>query len=123
MPKKLFTLSELVDYLGIDADEIIDFVDAGVIPAYKIAGELLRFQKEQIDAIRAEIDAKIKNKKKPFIKKTPKIEKVSTKPKRLVSSLEGDTFSDKVSDFFYFNDFYIFSGVFIVLLLIVIFRG
>jgi len=123
MPKKLFTLSELVDYLGIDADEITDFVDAGVIPAYKIAGELLRFQKEQIDAIRAEIDAKIKNKKKSFVKKTPGIEKVSTKPKRLVSSLEGDTLLDKISDFFYFNDFYIFSGIFVILLLAVIFRG
>ncbi len=122
MSKKLLTLSELADYLNLDADKIIGFVDSGVIPAYKIAGELLRFQKDQIDAIRTEIDTKVKNASLPFVE-TPKIKKSRTKLKGLSGKQEEDTFFDKLSDFFYFNDFYIFSGVFIVLLLVIIFHG
>ena len=34
-----------------------------------------------------------------------------------------DTLSDGVSDFLYFNDFYILSGVLVIILLIVIFKG
>jgi len=122
MSKKLLTLSELADYLNIDADKIIDLVDVGVIPAYKIAGELLRFQKDQIDAIRTEIDLKARNGSQPFVEEV-KVKKVRTKLQGLSGKREEDTFFDKLSDFFYFNDFYIFSGVFVVLLLIVIFRG
>ncbi|MBL7072923.1 MAG: helix-turn-helix domain-containing protein [Candidatus Omnitrophica bacterium] len=122
MSKKLLTLSELADYLNLDADKIIGFVDSGVIPAYKIAGELLRFQKDQIDAIRTEIDTKVRN-ESPSSVEPPKIKTSRTKLKGLSGKQEEDTFFDRLSDFFYFNDFYIFSGVFILLLLVVIFRG
>jgi len=123
--KKLMTLPELADYLGLDADRVIALVDKGVIPAYKIAGELLRFQKDQIDAIRSEIDVRMKGKSiLPEKERTvPIVKRATLKPKRLVGQVENNTFVDAVADFFYFNDFYIFSAIFVVLLLVVIFRG
>jgi len=123
--KKLMTLPELADYLGLDAARVIALVDKGVIPAYKIAGELLRFQKDQIDAIRSEIDVRMKGKSVlPEKERTvPIVKRATLKPKRLVGQVENNTFVDAVADFFYFNDFYIFSAIFVVLLLVVIFRG
>jgi len=125
MSKKLMTLPELADYLNLDADRVIALVDKGVIPAYKIAGELLRFQKDQIDAIRSEIDVRMRTKTvlPEKEKKIPKVKRDTLKPQRLLGHLEDNTFFDTVADFFYFNDFYIFSAVFVVLLLVIIFRG
>ncbi len=120
MPEKLLTLQELSDYLGISEEKIIDLVERKVIVAYKLGGELLRFRRDQIDAIRSEIDSRISSKDKAPVVQTPKrpkerLEVMDTKRSR-------DTFIDKIADFFYFSDFYVVSAVLIALLLIVIFR-
>ena len=61
MPQKLLTLNELSSYLGISEKKITSLVDEGVISAYKLGGEFLRFRKEQIDAVRSEIDSRVKD--------------------------------------------------------------
>ncbi|MFQ5953035.1 MAG: helix-turn-helix domain-containing protein [Candidatus Omnitrophota bacterium] len=120
MPEKLLTLEELSDYLGIKKDKISSLAEEGVISAYKIGGELLRFRREQIDAIRSEIESRITDDDRIVVSEAR--EKI-----RATFSVSGEqtrsTFSDKIADLFYFCDFYILSAILIVALLVVIFRG
>lgn len=118
MSKKLMTLEELAEYLGTNKEKVIVLVEQEVIPAYKIAGELLRFQKEQIDAVRSEIDSLLS-----FNNGEIKTRKEKLKSLGYRRSGENNTFLDKIRDFFYFNDFYIFSGMLIIILLLIIIRG
>ena len=115
------TLKELSEYLSIREQDIVELIDSNVIIAYKIGGELLRFRKEQIDAIRSEIDTKIK-----YLEKEPS--KMSdSKVNERIRAIDGEvitnSFFDKIKDFFYFNDFYILSAVLIVLLVLYIVKG
>ena len=59
MTEKLMTLKELARYLDVSEEIITLLVKEKVVSAYKLGGELLRFRKEQIDAIRKEIDARL----------------------------------------------------------------
>ncbi len=101
--EKLLTVRDVSLILGISEKEVVDLAESGALPAYKVGGVFLRFKKEQIQEF-----------------------KKSTRP--LASKSKTDvpqkySFSDKVSDFFYFNDFYILTILIILLLLIIIFRG
>lgn len=120
MPEKLMTLRELCEYLKAPEERIISLVEEKAIPAYKIGGELLRFRKEQIDAMRSEIDSRIIE---PGQKPGIQVSKAVKRPVRPGKSLAGNTFSEAFQDFLYFNDFYIFSAALIGVLLIIIFRG
>ena len=88
--------------------------DRGELPAYKIGGQFLRFRKEQIEAIRRELPSKSpKRKFKAAVKKLSKKIPVATYP---------EPFAEGLVDFFYFYDFYIVSGLVILLLLWFIFK-
>lgn len=121
MPEKLMTLQELSGYLGISEEKINALVDGKVISAYKIGGELLRFRKDQIDAIRSEIDSRVTESDRITSSEIRK--KVKERFKALNTGNWDDAFADKVADFLYFNDFYILSGLLIVVLLVVIVFG
>lgn len=94
MRERLLTTREVSQLLGISEKEVIDLANQGEIPAYRVGGEFLRFRREEILKIRT------------------KFKKVSSYSWR-----------EKISDFFYFNDFYIISLVLISLLLWVIFKS
>ena len=94
MRERLLTTREASQLLGISEKEIIELANQGKIPAYRVGGEFLRFRQEEI--------LKIKN----------KFKKASSYSWR-----------EKVSDFFYFNDFYIISLILIFLLLWIIFKS
>lgn len=96
--QKLLTVREVALILGVTEREILDLAEDGSIPAYKIGGVYLRFKKEQVD------DYKKKSKQQ----KANPAQKYSIK--------------EKISDFFYFNDFYILSGIIILLMLYIIFQ-
>lgn len=96
---KLLTVREVSSILGITEREVLDLAEDGSIPAYKIGGVYLRFKKEQIDEF----------KKKTKVSKTAVFDQYS--------------FADKISDFFYYNDFYILSGLIVVIMLYIIFQG
>ncbi|MFC1593734.1 helix-turn-helix domain-containing protein [Candidatus Omnitrophota bacterium] len=96
MAGKLLTVRETAEILGISEKEVIDAVEEGKIPAYRIAGEFLRFQKEQIDRIKS-----------------------SYQPHRTSSTI---TLREKVSEFLYFNDFYIVTFTIITVLIFLVFR-
>lgn len=117
MSEKLMTLRELAEYLGAPEDKLIALVEEKSIPAYRIGGELLRFRKEQIDAMRKEIDSRVHDAKTP--KRSSLVRKVQVNK----DPGQPGTFIDSVRDFFYFNDFYIMSAAIAGILLAIIFMG
>lgn len=123
MSEKLMTLRELCEYLGAHEERIISLVEEKSIPAYKIGGELLRFRKEQIEAMRSEIDSRLKETDRPAHPYGKSSVKSSERPGISGDFTAGNTLSDSLQDFLYFNDFYILSAVISVVLLIIIFRG
>jgi len=121
MSEKLMTLRELAEYLGLSEEKVTSLVDNKVITAYKLGGELLRFRKEQIDATREEIDARVAP--DDVVDPSPK---VSSREKRLKVHRvpSGDaTVGGNFADFLYFYDFYIVAALLALMLLVIIFRG
>ena len=96
MKEKLITTREASQYLGITEAEVIELSERGVIPAYKVGGVYLRFKQEQLDLIKDRIE--------------PTAKEISAKY----------SFLDKISDFFYYNDFYILSFLVISILVYLI---
>ncbi len=92
MREKLLTIREAAQYLDVTEKQIIELSDKSIIPAYKVGGVYLRFKKEQLDAIRHKI-----------------------RPPTEEDDVEY-SFSDKLSDFFYYNDFYILALLIISIL-------
>ncbi len=114
MPEKLLTLEEASETLGISAEAITELVKKGELPAYKVGGEFLRFRKELIEAIKSEI-----------VPKKGTVPAATSHKKHIVKghdSAYNQSLGDRISDFFYFNDFYIISGAIIFGLLIIIFK-
>lgn len=99
--EKLLTVREVAVVLNISEREVMNLAETGVIPAYKVGGVYLRFKKEQVLEY-------LKTRKLP----TPKL-----------STTSSNSLQDKISDFLYFNDFYILAIALIALLLTIIFRS
>jgi excisionase family DNA binding protein len=99
--EKLLTVRDVSIILGVSEREVMDLAESGALPAYKVGGVYLRFKKEQVMEY----------------KKSRK-----TSPSKDNAAYE-HPLSEKISDFFYFNDFYILTGLLIILLLVVIFQG
>lgn len=98
MKEKLLGTREASHILGISEKEIIELAKGNLLPHFKVAGEFLRFKKE--DVLRV----------KPVIKRKYNI------PEKKHHRLE------KIQEFLYFNDFYIASLVIIIILLWVIIK-
>jgi excisionase family DNA binding protein len=95
--EKLLTVREVSIILSVSEKDVIEMVETGLLPAYKVGGVYLRFKRLQIEEFKK--------------KSRPEGHKAKTY-----------SLKEKVSDFFYFNDFYILALVIILLLLIVIFQ-
>lgn len=102
--EKLLTVRDVSLILGITEKEVMDLAEEGKVPAYKVGGVYLRFKRQQIEEYRKSL--------------IPLSRKTKTFPKSLKPS-----FKDRISDFFYFNDFYILSIIIIILILVIIFQG
>lgn len=132
MPEKLLTIAEVAEILKVSEDEVKRLVDIGEIPAYRIGGSFLRFRKEQLDAIRSEIDeveetlpvkaAPVADKGKSSAHPYTDLEK-QIKRREPITRQYDYTFSERVRDFFYFNDFYLISFAIIAGLIYLIFRS
>lgn len=132
MPEHLLNIKEVADYLGVSEEEVKRLVDIGEMPAYKIGDSFLRFRKEQVDAVKTEIgdvekkdpgrvDIKLDDKGRPTHPYTD-LEK-DIKRKEPVARQYDYTATEKMRDFFYYNDFYILSAVLVAILLIVILKS
>lgn len=131
MPKRLLTISEVAERLSMTEEEVKRLVDVGEIPAYRIGNTFLRFRREQIDAIRREIDDvedANPDREKVYVKPTDHPKHPFTDLEKTIKNREPAvgqydyTVVERVKDFFYFNDFYIVSFLVIGMLLYVIFR-
>jgi excisionase family DNA binding protein len=100
--EKLLTVREVSLLLSISEREVMNLAESGVIPAYKVGGVYLRFKREQVLGYQKSSHPVSSNKAEP---------------------LKKSTFQDGVSDFFYFNDFYILAALLVVLLLAILLRG
>ncbi len=102
MAERLLTVRDVSLILRISEKEVMDLVDSKQLAAYKVGGVYIRFKEEQIAEFR-----------KSF--------KPTSKNKPIAS--HNYLLKDRISDFFYFNDFYILSVLIIILILVIIFQG
>lgn len=101
MAEKLLTKQEAAKFLNITEQELENFVSSCRIPSYHIGGQFLRFKEIELRRFKNTRPPKSVNKE--------------------ISSAKNTLF-DKVSDFFYFYDFYIISILIIIIMLMFIFR-
>jgi hypothetical protein len=73
--------------------------ERGELPAYKVAGVYLRFRHQDVENL------KKKGIKSGLLSEPPQV-----------------SFKEKIIDFFYFNDFYIFSFIVIIWLIVIILK-
>ena len=99
--EKMLTVSDVSVIVGVSEKDVLDLAETGTIPGYKVGGLYLRFKKEQVE--------QYKKNQRHLHPKAAKKEPVGVK--------------NRIQDFFYFNDFYIFSSIFIILLGYVVYRG
>ena len=99
--EKLLTVRDVSIILGVSEKEVVDLAESGILPAYKVGGVFLRFKKEQVYEYRK--------------RTAPLTSKIDASKER--------TLNDRISDFFYFNDFYLLAVLLILLLLVIILRG
>ena len=98
---RLLTLEEVASIFGLKEENILELVEKGIIPSYKVAGVYLRFKEDEIISLK------------------PKIKQLYDNLNAGGSSYSPNkvTFWDKVYDFFYFYDYYIFSVIVSILLI------
>lgn len=132
MPEHLLNIKEVAQYLGLSEEEVKRLVDMGEIPAYKIGDSFLRFRKEQIDAVKAEVgyfekkdqnrvDIKLDDKGKPTHPYTEMEKEI--KRKEPAAMRYDYSSAERARDFFYYNDFYIVSALIVVILLAIILKS
>ena len=99
--EKMLTVRDVAVILGVSEKDVLDLTENGKLPGYKVGGVYLRFKKEQVEQYK-------KN-------------QGHLKPKLAKEEAEG--LGGRISDFFYFNDFYIFALIFVILLGYLVYRG
>jgi excisionase family DNA binding protein len=95
--EKLLTVREVSHLLNLPEKEVIDLAENGTIPAYKVGGVYLRFKQHQLEEFKKKNKAQAQKNKEYHT-------------------------ADRLSDFFYFNDFYILSFILVLILLFIIFK-
>ena len=98
MREKLLSTREVSHILGISEKDIIELADANLLPHFKVAGEFLRFRRDDILKVKETIKKKYSLPHKKFHRK------------------------ERFRDFIYFNDFYIVSTALIIALLWIILK-
>lgn len=98
--EKLLTIRDAALLLSISEKEVMDLAESGKLPAYKIGGVYLRFKRTQVEDFKKTLIPAAKH----------------------LQESQKYTLKDQLSDFIYFNDFYILSFLLILLILILIFR-
>jgi len=91
------SVRETAQFLGVSEKKIMDLIEQRKLQAYRIADKFLRLNKSEVLTLRN--TGEIVSENKPI----------------------GYTSSEKMWDFFYFNDFYIVSTFIIIILIYVIF--
>lgn len=91
------SVRETAQLLGITEKKVMDLIEEGKLQAYRIANQFLRLRREEVLSLRNSGEVEIENTEIPY------------------------TSSERLKDFFYYNDFYLISLAIILGLLYVIF--
>ena|SRR6185295_6184193 len=94
---QFISVRETAQILAISEKKVMDLIEQRKLQAYKIADKFLRLKKSEVLGLRNSGSVEAEN------------EQIFYSP------------AEKILDFFYFNDFYIFSFLIIISLLYVIF--
>ena len=94
---QFISVRETAQLLGISEKKVMDLIEEGKLPSYRIADKFLRLKKEEALALRNSGNVRKETTVHPY-----------TQPER-------------IKDFFYFNDFYLVALILIIILLYVIF--
>lgn len=97
MMKKFLTSKEAAEYLAVSEDDLQKMVSDGNVPSYQIGGIYLRFRIDDLDSYCRKARKDIKNRHR-------------------------GPMSDRIKDFFYFNNFYIFASIVVIIILYFIFK-
>jgi excisionase family DNA binding protein len=93
MAEKFISVREAAQILGVSEKKLLDLTEEGKIPAYRIAGQFIRFKENQIEEIRKKGMIVSEDNSYPY------------------------TSRERLLDFIYYNDFYIVCAVFVFCLL------
>ena len=99
--EKMLTVRDVASLLGVSEKDVLDLAESGAIPGYKVGGVYLRFKKEQVEQYK---------KNHGHLHS----QAVKEQPAGIKSGIH---------DFFYFNDFYIFSITLVIILGYLLIRG
>lgn len=91
------SVRETAQILGINEKKVMDLIEERKLQAYKIADKFLRLKKSEVLILRNTGNVEQENLIHPY------------------------TTPERIKDFFYFNDFYLFSVIIIFTLLYIIF--
>lgn len=97
----MLTVRDVASLLSVSEKDVLDLAESGAIPGYKVGGVYLRFKKEQVEQYKKDhghLHSKAAKEQPAGIK-------------------------SGILDFFYFNDFYIFSITLIIILGYLLIRG
>lgn len=94
---QFISVRETAQILAINEKKVMDLIEQGELQAYRIADKFLRLKRAEVLSIRNSGDVRKEHHIIPF------------------------TTWERVQDFFYFNNFYLFSGFLIVVLFYIIF--
>ena len=97
MSGQYITVRETAQVLGVSEKKVTDLIDGGKLQAYRIADQFLRLKRTEVMQIRTSGQVVRENVSHEY------------------------SFGEKVHDFFYFNDFYLFACAAIAALLYIIF--
>ncbi|MDP8212565.1 MAG: helix-turn-helix domain-containing protein [Candidatus Zapsychrus exili] len=94
---QFISVRETAQILSISEKKVMDLIEQRKLQAYRIANKFLRLKKSEVIDIRNSGDIVQENNQHPY------------------------TTAERVKDFFYYNDFYIFTAAIIIFLLYIIF--
>jgi len=116
MPESEFLSPRQVsEYLSTTAQEVARLVEEGKLNAFRIGGTYLRFKRDEVISFREEyLRARQRH------ERVREVETLETPV--AVSGGGGETWGEKVSEYWYFNNFYVFSFLVIGVLLYFIFK-
>ena len=92
--EKLWTTTEVAQYLGVSEADVEQLARAGQLTGYKLGGKFLRFKPDQVKGL-----------------------KMSVMPRSQGAVVAADSsapWQERIRDFVYFYDFYIFSALLLI---------
>jgi excisionase family DNA binding protein len=99
--EKLWTTSEVAEFLGVEETDVEQLVKDGKLTGYRLGGQFLRFKPDQVKGLKAQGG-------------------VATAAKGGAGRAASEGLADQLRDAWYFHEFYVVSFVLLAVLVIYI---